>query len=296
MRERLRIFLLLTAFWLSYMIIARMIFLAYNYELSGNLTLSEIFLAMLYGLRMDASMAGYFLAAYGLLLTISAVHNAIWIPRAINILTITLLIFCTLIVVVDMELYRHWGFRLNTTPFLYIGKEAMATIPFSLYAFETAIFLVFFLIFAVIFHKKIYPFVRYMGETRPKNALVLLAISALTFLPIRGSFTVAPMNPGFVYFHNSKPYANHVAVNVLWTFIRSLKGSPLKYPNDFFDRERTAELFHDLYENQGATQPLLKTDRPNIIMVILESFTADVVEPLGGVSGITPYLNELCAE
>ena len=30
--------------------------------------------------------------------------------------------------VVDVELYRHWGFRLNTTPFLYIGPEAMGSI------------------------------------------------------------------------------------------------------------------------------------------------------------------------
>jgi phosphoglycerol transferase MdoB-like AlkP superfamily enzyme len=296
MRERLRIFLLLTAFWLSYMIIARMIFLGYNYELSSNLTISEIMLAMLYGLRMDASMAGYFLAAYGLLLSISAVRNAMWIPRAMNILTITLLIFCTLVVVVDIELYQHWGFRLNTTPFLYIGKEAMATIPLSVYASEAVIFLGLFSAFALIFRKKIYPFIRYMGETQPKKAVLLFFLSALTFLPIRGSFTVAPMNPGFVYFHNSKPYANHAAVNVIWTFIRSFKGSAIKYPNDFFDSARTSELFNDLYADQGQTKPLLKTDRPNIILVILESFTADVVEPLGGVSGITPYLNELCGE
>lgn len=296
MRERLRIFLLLTAFWLSFMIVARIIFLAYNYELSDNLTISEISLALLYGLRMDASMAGYFLAAYGLLLTISAIRNWMWIPRVINVLTISLLVFCTLVIVVDMELYRHWGFRLNTTPFLYIGKAAMTSIPLSVYASEIAIFLVVFSVFAMIFHKRIYPLIRYMGETQPKNAAVLFIISALMFLPIRGSFTVAPMNPGFVYFHNSKPYANHAAVNVLWTFIRSFKGSGIKYPNDFFDRSRTTELFHNLYASQGATLPLLKTDRPNIIMVVLESFTADVIEPLGGVPGITPHLNELCSE
>jgi hypothetical protein len=129
MRERLRIFILLTAFWLSYMVTARIIFLFYNYDLTSDLTFKEIFLSCWYGLRMDASISAYFLAAYGLLLTVSAIRNASWIPGTINVITVVLLAFCSTTVVVDMELYRHWGFRLNTTPFLYIGKEAMGSIP-----------------------------------------------------------------------------------------------------------------------------------------------------------------------
>lgn len=297
MRERLRIFLLLTAFWISYMILARLVFLAYNFTLTSDLTFTEVLLTVVYGLRMDASISGYFLAAYGLLLTASAVRNSTWIPKAIFVLTTVLLGFCTLVVIVDMELYRHWGFRMNTTPFLYVGKEAMATVPLLVYTSGTVIFASLFCAYFFLFRKKIYPYIRYMGDTRKKNALVLLLISALMFLPIRGSFTVAPMNPGFVYFHNTKPYANHSAVNVVWNFIRSLKeGSAIKYPDKFFDPTRTNELFKELYQDQGQTTPLLKTDRPNIIMVILESFTADVIEPLGGLKSIAPNLNEYCQQ
>ena len=50
----------------------------------------------------------------------------------------------------------------------------------------------------------------------------MLVITALLFIPIRGSFTVAPMNTGFVYFHNTKAYANHAAINVIWNFFNSV--------------------------------------------------------------------------
>jgi phosphoglycerol transferase MdoB-like AlkP superfamily enzyme len=43
-------------------------------------------------------------------------------------------------------------------------------------------------------------------------------------------------------------------------------------------------------------QYVLTTDRPNIVLVILESFTADVVESLGGEKGITPGIEGLLKE
>jgi phosphoglycerol transferase MdoB-like AlkP superfamily enzyme len=297
MRERLRIFILLAAFWLSYMVIARIIFLSYNYDNTFDLTFKEIFLSCWYGLRMDASISGYFLATYGLLLTISAIRNASWIPGVINVLTIVLLAFCSATVVVDMELYRHWGFRLNTTPFLYIGKEAMGSIPLFVFLKGVFIFAALFTSFLLIFRKRIYPYVKYLEPTRIKSAAYLLLISACMFLPIRGSFTVAPMNPGFVYYHNSKPYANHSAVNVIWNFLRSLtKGSSAKYSDSFFDQTKTEKIFSELHEQKSPPKKILKAQNPNVILVILESFTADVIEPLGGLKAITPNLNQLCKE
>ena len=41
---------------------------------------------------------------------------------------------------------------------------------------------------------------------------------------------------------------------------------------------------------------LLKTERPNIVFLLLESFTANAVEVLGGIPGVTPNLNQLAKE
>jgi phosphoglycerol transferase MdoB-like AlkP superfamily enzyme len=299
MRERLRIFFRLALFWLSFMLVGRLIFLVYNYDLSSSLTIKEILLTLLHGLRMDASISGYFLAAYGLLLALSAFANRPWIGQTISWLTFFLLTVCSLLVSIDLELYRHWGFRMNTTPLMYIGSEAMASVTSFVYLKVSSVFLFLFLTFLSLYRKKIQPRVSYLGDpsNSPKAAAVILFLTILMFLPIRGSFTVAPMNTGFVYFHNTKAYANHSAVNVVWNFLYSVKkGSSSDYPEDFFDAGKTNELFKQLQGQPTSTVDIGSPAEPNIILIILESFTADVIEPLGGEPGITPYLNELCKD
>ena len=41
---------------------------------------------------------------------------------------------------------------------------------------------------------------------------------------------------------------------------------------------------------------MLKSENPNIIIIILESFTNLVIEPLGGLAEVTPNLNRLASE
>jgi phosphoglycerol transferase MdoB-like AlkP superfamily enzyme len=105
------------------------------------------------------------------------------------------------------------------------------------------------------------------------------------------------MNSGFVYFHKTKTYANHSAINVVWNFLYSLsKKANIKYPENFFEAEQSKKYFSEFYPKEDSTVHVFKTARPNVILLILESFTADVVEPLGGVKGLTPNLNALCKE
>lgn len=279
------------------MVVARVVFLTYNHDYTAGLTFVERLLTLLHGIRMDASISGYFLAFSGLLLTISVFNNHLWVGRTITVTTLLLLLLCSIIAVVDTELYRHWGFRMNTTPLMYIGSEALGSVnPFVIVKLGF-LFLGLVSVFSYIFIRKIFPRIEYLSDTKPRSAIAIFSITALMFLPIRGSFTVAPMNSGFVYFHNSKPYANHSAINVVWNFLYSLtKSGSIDYPENFFDKAETEKLFNTLYLPTDSTISLLNTKRPNIILLILESFTADVIEPLGGVKDLTPNLNALCKE
>ncbi len=297
MRERLRIFFHLTIYWLSFMVIARIVFLAYNYDYTETLTLTEQVLSVLYGFRMDASMAGYFVMFGGLILTLTVFNNSVWFGLVLRWTTIALLFLCSLLIVVDVELYRHWGFRLNTTPLMYVSKEAVGSVETLIAGKLLLLFALIFTAFLIVFLRKIDPHIRYLSDARLKAAIPLFLLTVLMFLPIRGSFTVAPMNTGFVYFHNSKAYANHSAINVIWNFLYNVrKASETEYPEDFYDRDKADQLFSSLYNVPDSTASVLRTDRPNIILIILESFTAAVVEPLGGKPGITPNLNALCRE
>jgi phosphoglycerol transferase MdoB-like AlkP superfamily enzyme len=298
MRARLQVFLLLTLYWLGYMIAIRALFLAYNYDISAQLTVGEMFLTMIHGLRMDGSMAGYFLALSGLLLTVSAIVPGRWLHNSLTYINFTLLAISSLITVIDLELYRHWGFRINNSPFFYMGSGALGSISSIVIIKGVSILALLITGYWWVYLRVIKPRTAALPPPQQKkSAFILLALSGLMFLPIRGSFSVAPMNTGFVYFHKTKAYANHAAINVIWNFIYSVrKSSRSSYPENFFDKEKTQKLFTSLYPSSDSTVRLWHAEHPNVLFIILESFTADVVEPLGGIKGLCPNLTELCKE
>jgi phosphoglycerol transferase MdoB-like AlkP superfamily enzyme len=297
MRDRLLVFFKLFVYWMMYMSGARILFLLYNYDLSASLSLTEKLTSLFYGLYMDMSMTGYAMALSGLLLTLSCLLQGRWIGWAISTTTILILAVNTVIVIIDIELYRHWGFRMNTTPLFYMGSEALGSVNGLVIAKVIAIGMVILFTFIYFYFKWIVPSIRSLGTAHKSSALVLLLTTASMFLCIRGSLTVAPMNTGFVYFHRTKMYANHAAINVIWNFFKSLsRTSHIEYPEDFFDQKSTDLYFNQLYPKQASTSKVLNTEKPDIILIIIESYTAGVIEPLGGVKGITPNFSRLSRE
>lgn len=297
MRERFNVFGRLALFWLTFMVLIRICFLVYNYDQTLQLTGVEIMKTILYGLRMDASIIGYLLMIYGLLLTLSVFVQGKVISNSITIFTYLFLFASCAAVVVDVELYRHWGFRLNTTPFFYMGSEAAGTVEPKVAIKLLSILAVLFVGFILLFHKTITPSLSQLNPAKKRVAVFLFLVSALMFIPIRGGFSVATMNVGQVYFHKSNNFANHAAINVIWNFTNSLisEGNML-YPEDSFDKKLTEEYFSKLFPKNDSTLHMITGNKPNVILIIIESFTANVIEPLGGEKGVTPNLNALCKE
>ncbi|HEY0656660.1 MAG TPA: sulfatase-like hydrolase/transferase [Chryseosolibacter sp.] len=300
MRQRLRLLAYYASFWITFQIIIRAIFLLYNSQLTKALTAGEILKIFWNGLRMDFSIAGYFMMLTSLLFVATVFVQERWLYVMLHTISITLIILSSIIAIVDIELYRHWGFRLDTTPFFYIaGAETEAagsvevSVVIKLFLLLTA--LVTIALFA--YSTWLMPNLKLLEPTQKKKALVFLLIAGLMIIPIRGSFSVAPMNSGFVYFHKTNAYANHAAINVIWNFVYSLsKSSKLKYDENFFDKGKAQEYFQTFYPSSDSTYHLFSTPRPNVILFILESFTADAIEPLGGTKNLTPNLNRLARE
>jgi phosphoglycerol transferase MdoB-like AlkP superfamily enzyme len=297
MRERFRILGYFAIFWITFQIIIRGVFLVYNHDRTDTLTATEIFKVFLNGLKMDISICGYFLMLAGLLLTLSVFITSKWLHHIVNTLVVIILLLSSLVVIIDLELYRHWGFRLNTAPFLYIGSEAMGSVEISVIIKLVFILTALFVISLFIYFTFLAPTLTCLTPAKKKSFFPLLIITALMFIPIRGSFSVAPMNTGFVYFHKTKSFANHAAINVIWNFLYSLrKSATVEYPENFFDKKLSQHYFSALYPASDSTAHLFTEAKPNVILFILESFTAGVIEPLGGIKNLTPHLNQLCTE
>ena len=300
MRQRLRLLAYYASFWIAFQIVIRALFLLYNTELTKTLSSREIAHVFWSGLRMDLSITGYFMMLTALLMMVTVFVQERWLYITLHTISITLVIVSAIICVVDIELYRHWGFRLDTTPFFYLaGAESEAagsveiSVAIQLFLILTA--LVAIALFA--YSTWLMPNLKLLEPTQKKKAFVFLLIAGLMVIPIRGSFSVAPMNTGFVYFHKTNAFANHAAINVIWNFLYSLsKSSKLKYDEKFFDKEKSIAYFNEFYNESAETTALFKIKKPNVILFILESFTADAIEPLGGIKGLTPNLNQIAKE
>ncbi|PWJ45056.1 LTA synthase family protein [Sediminitomix flava] len=302
MQTRLTLLLKNFFFWLVFFQIGRFLFIIYQLELSINFDFSTLLKSMFYGARMDMSVAGYMSIIPALMLTISALFKPQkWVKTAIYIHTFIFMILSSLTIVSDMELYSYWNYRMDATPLLYLSTGFTEVIQSA--SPLAAVKQVFLFALMILAGSKAYNWLTASSfdnlERVYWSSPATLVFAGLLIIPIRGSFDVAPMNVGFVYFHE-KPYPNHVAINVFWNVLYSLgKVNKSKYPENFYDKTLTEEHFAELYEpakTRNLPTKLLKTDKPNVILIILESFTADLVESLGGEKGVTPNLEKLIDE
>ena len=130
----------------------------------------------------------------------------------------------------------------------------------------------------------------------PAGALPLFVAAALLFVPARGGIQKIPINQSSAYF-TAEPFANQAAINVGWNFFDSWIRGLNRRDNPYV--VMPADSARALVEAREAagTQPrrVLSVERPNVLLIVWESFTGRSVERLGGVKGATPEFDALAS-
>jgi phosphoglycerol transferase MdoB-like AlkP superfamily enzyme len=297
MKQRLTLFGYLGLFWMVYFTVSRILFLIYHYQLTSALSWTDILTVMALGSRMDAAIAADCLILTGLLLTLSCFRNWRFIAIANHVVVAIFIVVAAIVVVADLELYRHWGFRMDSTPLMYIGSEGAQSVSITIVALLMSLLLMLIAPAWYFYWRKIAPRFKLLPEIKWYKAPLMLVVTGLLFIPIRSSFSVAPLNTGVVYFHKTKPFANHAGINVVWNFFESVADDHKHmYPDNFFDSGEAERILADVTKGSGETHRVISVEKPNILLIVLESFTARIVEPLGGMPGVTPQLNQLVHE
>ena len=286
-------------FWIFYFIICKGLFLVYHYSLTATLTAGEVCKVFLYGLRMDVSFTSYICILPFLLFFLRAIFTSISIEKIISIYSITVVIIISFLITADLELYTAWGYRMDATPLQYFKspKEMAATVSSSPLFLLLFIFLALSIFFIWLYKKFIK---KYIALKRSKfavgNIMLSLFLLAFLFIPIRGGIQKIPMNQSDVYF-SSKIFADHAALNLPWNVVFSLLNkNNKKNPFDYFSETKAQQLVNDLYDTGPKKIPhILNNERPNIIFIIMESFTAKFIGCLGGETGVTPNLDSIAA-
>jgi phosphoglycerol transferase MdoB-like AlkP superfamily enzyme len=296
MKDRIKLYISYFLFWYVFFALGRIAFLSTHYEFTTTLSASEVFGTFIHGFRLDASITGYLMVFPTLLLILSAFGFIKTISRIFNIYTFFVIGVITLLTVVDNQLYTYWGYRLDTSAFLYMDNAKAMTASVTIWQIVFSVVLISVLIYAI---SRMYYFligskIKFL-KAKPIFALPLLFLLLLLFIPVRGSFGIAPISISSAYF-SQKQYANHAAINPIWNLSYSISEDDEKRASyRFMDDKLTSDLFNQMH-CRGQTDKILTTDRPNIIILIVESFTAKCISSLGGLKGVTPAFDSLVRE
>jgi phosphoglycerol transferase MdoB-like AlkP superfamily enzyme len=287
--------------WVLFFELARAVFFITHWHNTAHLNSSTVFFSFIYGLRMDLSMSAYFLIPVCLFILASVFIPFFRRTITYKVYTGILLFLVLLILVADVEVFREWGFRIDTTPLKYLAspKEAWASVshlPVFLYLF---IFLVVYLACLFTFFKLIERLSEMLKQRAHKliTSLVLILFTVALIIPVRGGFQLTPMNQSIVYFSTDN-FANQAAVNATWNLMYSLvsENSSTKNPYSYMPPQEAKAIVDSLYHSNGSNISILNTTRPNVILIIWESFTEKATHLSINGTEVTPYFNLLKKE
>ncbi|MCF0236244.1 MAG: LTA synthase family protein [Bacteroidaceae bacterium] len=296
----LRFFLAMVVSFVS----AKFIFLLYNGWPGWN----EALHIVRHGLALDLSVSAYATAPLWIALLVSVIRPQYaprWARRLYRLYAYLMAIVVLLFVIIDTVLYSKWGFKLDAVVLSYLDNpEAIAgsldplmlllgvgLFSLLVWAYASALTLVY----------PAEPSERAPHRyARPALGSALLLIGGALFLCIRGGIGRSTANVGMVYY-STVQYYNHAAVNPAFSFLYSLmKSKDFSEQGLYFEPQEAARLYGQLAINSRSeiapADSLLRTKRPNILLILMESCGGRVVGCTEGNPVATPNIDRLARE
>lgn len=274
----------------------RLLFVIVNYKFLAGTFFHKILLFFA-ALRLDASMASYLVApAFLCWLCYIGFQKNIFlvIARYFTIVFSVLVVFISLM---NIGNYANWQTVINKRILLYFENPAEVTHFMStLQLVFTPFILIGVCWLVIIFHKKFVKRIHPIKRSLYVFSLNFL-IAPILFFFIRGGVQTIPINESAAYYslHESN---DHACVNPVYYFGHSV--SEYYFLSDkyvFFDDAEAIEISNKfMLDELKDTIQITNNTKPNLVIIILESWTADLLEALGGEKGVTPFTNELLNE
>lgn len=280
-----------------FFIFIKLVFLLFHFSQSSEIGLIDSIRVIWFGLKLDISASSYLMVLPVIFIITGAYGGKMLHYNFFKIYTLFFLSLFVILSIVDMELYKHWGYRIDATPLMYLNTpgEMFASISFGMFIRQLIIGFIMFLLFWILFQKIFKPQLKKIERSDWRSSIVFLFILVSLIIPVRGGIGIAPLNTGSAYFHHNV-FANHAANNLVWNLGYSLANLNPSGPEwTFMDEKKADKEFNKLLKPSDTTKKLI-SGKPNIIIIILESFTSKIIEPLKGRIGISPEFSKLSEE
>jgi hypothetical protein len=293
----------LLLFWVLLFDFGRILFCLHNWD-KLQIPFTEWVLAFIYSLRLDLATAAFLSMLPLLFITFWFIQPSKWTKIACYTVIFLEVLVCAMIHGGEINAYPEWNHKLTTRVFNHLlnPDEVVRTADYSM----TLWFFIYATIesvFGYLLMKKLFPFRD--SEEKLKNAIKIPI--ALSFLLLFGSGFVLlgrggtqqiPINTDAAYY--SKAYvANDLSVNSIYFFAKSFLLYNRSEKGALFPElslETSQSNLHDFFTYPKKHEVrILSNQRPNIVFIILESWTAKAIGSLTGEKGASPnfYLH-LC--
>jgi phosphoglycerol transferase MdoB-like AlkP superfamily enzyme len=310
-RARLTFLILYYGYWLAFFAAARLVFLGFFYRETTRLPLTVIGGTFRHGLPLDLAAAAYLSLIPFILIALTAFAPATRVvSRLLLLWTLIATALLALLAAADLGIFREWGRHIDAGVLQYLAhpRESWAAAGGGPRWIMLLLFLLLAGGFAALAVGMIRSRVRNLPPVSPWPALPLAGCALLLVVPARGGFQQIPINQSSAYF-SPAPFANQAAINVGWNFFDSWHRGLNRRDNPYrilsMDSARAvvdsaaADTPDRIDANAGtaaAAPRHLGGARPNVLLIVWESFTARAVERLGGVPGVTPVFDSLAGQ
>ena len=288
-------------FWLIYFLFVKTFFIISNASYLKQVPLSLLPQIYWYGMRLDISAATYVLVVPYLLMLVLQFFDIPQWKKILKGYTYFLLVIFSFLVIVDAELYSYWGFRLDLTPLQYINTPgAMLASVSGWIVIKQLILGSLMVILFIWLYRSMVDSINMIQTQNWGYRFILFLIFGTLIIPIRGGLGLAPLNTGSAYFSNNT-FANHAAINVVWNVgFASLQTETRKNPYRVMSNDEVENIVEKYLSNHSDTtiQLIQGEGKPNVILIVLESFMAKLIPAAGGDLPVvaTPRLNSLVHE
>lgn len=300
----IRNFLLLLLFWILLFEVQRLVFSTIHYDVFGKAGI-DFPLIFIYSLRLDLATGGFLSILPLFFIFLLKFHHHKWLRLLFYVVFGIEILAVSIIHSAEINAYFEWNHKLTSRVFMHLSNpdEVFRTADYSMTVYFSLL-LIFEGVVAYYIAKKLLPIRRFdvVAKNWKERSLLVLVLPFLIgfcFLFARGGWQQIPINIDSSCF-SKEHKLNDVSINSTYFFGNSYF---LYLKTDFSDilpkmeekkAEKTVKSLFDFDRNHD--NYILNDSKPNVVFVILESWTANAIGCLSNTKGATPNFDRLAKQ
>jgi len=270
-----------------------LIFFFFNLKGFNDIGVGEFIKVNIASVRFSLSAIAVLFSAYTVFIFFPIKRSENIDRKVGNLLYLLPLIISVMLNAVDWEYYKYIGKRTGSELFLTNGlsNDIVRLMPRFIVDFWYVCILIFIFIWIIILaNKKInlrYP-LSYISENIFIKISLLILVLLANIIAFRGGLQMRPIKPIAAGLYTQPKYIPLI-LNTPFCIIRSTEGNVLEEKNYFSNRTELIKYFNPIKEITNNNT----LNKPNVVIIILESFSKEYMGYGGVYKGYTPFLDSL---